>query len=106
MLISLSSSDREEDRKLLGSVYGIAFFGVPQDGMEIGSLIPMVADGPNRFLVESIGRINSQILSIQRRDFREAMGEKGQSEIVCFYETRMSPTISQVRCATAPPMHH
>ena len=100
MLISLSRPDRDEDRKLLGSVYGIAFFGVPHDGMDIGSLIPMVADGPNRFLVESIGHINSQILSMQRRDFHIAMGEKGESEIICFFETKMSPTARKVRWST------
>lgn len=35
--------------------------------MDINSLIPMVGDGPNRFLIQSIGRISSQILSIQQK---------------------------------------
>ncbi|KAK0720958.1 hypothetical protein B0H67DRAFT_209529 [Lasiosphaeris hirsuta] len=60
--------------------------------MDISSLIPMVGDGPNRFLIESIGRINSQILSIQQRDFHTALGEEGGSEVFCFYETLESPT--------------
>lgn len=56
----------------------------------------MVGDGPNRFLIESISRINSQILSIQQREFHEALGKEGNSEVVCFYETLESPT-AQVR---------
>lgn len=78
--------------QLIRAIYGIVFFGVPHDGIDIRSLIPMVGDGPNRFLIESIGRINSQILSIQQRDFHTALGEEGGSEVFCFYETLESPT--------------
>ncbi|KAI9148687.1 Enniatin synthetase [Paramyrothecium foliicola] len=91
-LISLSKSKNEEDQRLLHAVYGVVFFGVPHDGMDITSLIPMVGDGPNRFLVESLNRINSQILSLQQREFETALGEQGDSEVVCFYETEESPT--------------
>jgi hypothetical protein len=64
--------------------------------MDISSLIPMVGDGPNRFLIESIGRVNSQILSMQQREFHKALGGKGDSEIFCFFETVESPTAIQV----------
>ncbi|KAK1762028.1 hypothetical protein QBC33DRAFT_582006 [Phialemonium atrogriseum] len=94
-LTSISRSENEEDQKLIRAVYGIAFFGVPHDGVDIGSLIPMVRDGPNRLLLESIGSLNSQVLSIQQREFPEALGGKGESEIVCFYETLKSPTATQ-----------
>ncbi|ORY68939.1 uncharacterized protein BCR38DRAFT_455751 [Pseudomassariella vexata] len=94
-LITLSRSKREDDERLIRAVYGIVFFGVPHDGMDISALIPMVGDGPNRFLIESIGRINSQILSIQQREFYKALGEEGDSEIICFYETVQSPTAQQ-----------
>ncbi|KAL6819172.1 hypothetical protein V8C40DRAFT_252626 [Trichoderma camerunense] len=91
-LISLSRSSIADDQKLIRAVYGVIFFGTPHDGMDISSLIPMVGDGPNRFLVESISRINSQIISIQQRDFHHALGKKGDSEVFCFYETLESPT--------------
>ncbi|KAF3065402.1 Ankyrin repeat domain-containing protein 50 [Trichoderma lentiforme] len=90
-LISLYKSKDEEDQKLLRAVYGIAFFGVPHDGMDISSLIPMVENGPNRFLLESIGLFSSQTLSTQHREFLETLGTR-ESKIICFYETRMSPT--------------
>ena len=81
---------------MIQAIYGIAFFGVPHDGMDISSLRSMVGEGPNRFLLESIGHINSQVLSSQQRDFPEALGDKGESEIVCFYETQESPTAVKV----------
>ncbi|CEI70947.1 unnamed protein product [Fusarium venenatum] len=90
-LILLSKSKTEEYIRLVRAVYGIVFFGVPHDGMDISSLIPMVGDGPNRFLVESISHINSQ-LSIQQQEFHKSLGDKGDMEIVCFYETLESQT--------------
>lgn len=95
-LISLSKSTVEDDINLLQAVRGIAFFGVPNDGMDISSLIPMAGDGPNRFLIESINRINSQILTMQQRGFYKALGEEGEAEIICFYETVESPTAQKV----------
>ncbi|KAH7009369.1 uncharacterized protein B0I36DRAFT_257614, partial [Microdochium trichocladiopsis] len=95
-LISLSRSESRHDQLLLGAVYGVVFFGVPHDGMDISSLIPMVGDQPNRFLVESIGHVISQILSTQRREFHAALGGKSDSEVFCFYETLQSPTVQQV----------
>ncbi|PTB52198.1 hypothetical protein M431DRAFT_522241 [Trichoderma harzianum CBS 226.95] len=94
-LISLSKSIDDVDQRLRDAIYGIAFFGVPHDGMDIRSLIPMAGDGPNRFLLESIGFTNSQILSIHQREFSEALGVKGEFEIISFYETRLSPTALQ-----------
>lgn len=91
-MITLSKSKKDDDLKLLRAVYGIVFFGVPHEGMDISSLIPMVGAGPNAALIHSIDRINSHILSIQQREFHLALGEKGYCEIVCFYETLESPT--------------
>ncbi|KAK3349116.1 hypothetical protein B0T25DRAFT_547279 [Lasiosphaeria hispida] len=63
--------------------------------MDTSSLIAMVGDGPNRPLIDSISRINSQILGIQQREFHTALGSEGDSEIVCFYETVESPTAQE-----------
>ncbi|KAK4446671.1 hypothetical protein QBC34DRAFT_147485 [Podospora aff. communis PSN243] len=94
-LISLSKSEGEDDQRLLRAVYGVVFFGVPHDGMDNASLIPMVENGHNRYLVESIGSVNSYILSTQRREFHKALRPKGESEVLCFYETQKSPTAQQ-----------
>ncbi|KAK0744092.1 hypothetical protein B0T18DRAFT_196285 [Schizothecium vesticola] len=94
-IITLSKSKREDDLRLIQAIYGIVFFGVPHNGMDISSLLPIVGDRPNRFLIESISRINSQILSIQQREFHRALGKEGDSEVICFYETLESPTAQE-----------
>ncbi|KAL9564494.1 hypothetical protein ACKAV7_010946 [Fusarium commune] len=96
-LITLSKSKQEDNLKLGKAVYGIAFFGVPHDGMDISSLVAMVGDKPNRFLIESISRNNPQVLREQRRQFDTALGQEGDSEIICFYETEKSPIAQKDR---------
>jgi hypothetical protein len=77
-------------------VYGVVFFGVPHNGMDIESLISIVGNGPNRFLLESIGYHGSQILSIYQREFPKTLGGQGESKVICFYETLKSPTAKKV----------
>jgi hypothetical protein len=96
MSVVLSRSKSDIDQRFLRAIYGIAFFGVPHDGLDIRSLIPMVRDGPNRFLLESIGHNSSQVLSTLQREFPMALGGEGESEIVCFYETAQSSTPQEV----------
>ncbi|KAL6856623.1 hypothetical protein J3F83DRAFT_752225 [Trichoderma novae-zelandiae] len=90
-LITLSKSRSQEDQKLFRAIYGIVFFGVPHRGMDVASLIPMVGDGPNLPLIKSIGESSSALDQLQE-GFHPALGDQGQSEIICFYETAESPT--------------
>ncbi|KAI5460811.1 hypothetical protein BGZ63DRAFT_445733 [Mariannaea sp. PMI_226] len=91
-LVILSESKNETLLKLSRAVCGIAFFGVPHHGMAISSLVPMIGNRPNRFLVESLNFNNSQILSTLHRAFHHALDGEGEAQIVCFYETELSPT--------------
>lgn len=93
VLILWTEDAQESDE--FKQVVGLLFFGVPNDGMDIGSLIPIVNDQPNRFLLESLNAINSQILRLQKRSFARLMDEMAL-ELFCFYETRLSPTAKQV----------
>ena len=79
-----------DQQKLLNYIYGALFFGVPSQGMDITSLIPMVKEQPNQALIHSLGK-ESQLLRNQRRDFPKAF-DYSDSEIFYFYETVMSPT--------------
>jgi protein SERAC1 len=90
----LLNSTKEDHQKLAQAVRGIVFFGVPHGGMDVSSLIPIVKDQPNRFLLESIG-INSQVLSNQQREFDKAIVNH-EVEVFCFYETALSPTAVKV----------
>ena len=80
----------EGHHELLDSIHGALFFGVPSQGMDITSMIPMVKAQPNQSLVHALGK-ESQLLRNQRRDFPMAF-DQPDSEIVYFYETLMSPT--------------
>jgi hypothetical protein len=84
----------KNQQALLDSIYGALFFGVPNQGMEIASLFPMVKDQPNQALLHSLGK-ESQILRNQCREFPKAFDYQ-DSEIICFYETEMSPTAARV----------
>lgn len=92
-LIRIAESDSDSD--LIGLVFGTLFFGVPNDGMDIESLISMVNDQPNRFLLESLRNVNPQILTLQNRNFSKVFTQT-DFEMFCFYETKQSPTASQV----------
>jgi protein SERAC1 len=83
-----------DDPDILNSIYGALFFGVPNQGMDIKSLIPMVENQVNQGLLHSISN-ESQLLRKQTRDFPKAF-DFPESKIVCFYETVTSPTAIKV----------
>ena len=87
------------DRANLKSTYGALFFGVPNQGMDISSLIPIVQNQPNRQFLESLGR-ESELLQKQSRAFLKAFPFKN-SKICCFYETLQSPTAIEVSTSTS-----
>ncbi|KFY64655.1 hypothetical protein V496_03120 [Pseudogymnoascus sp. VKM F-4515 (FW-2607)] len=87
-IIQIKNDKKHQD--LLESIYGALFFGVPSQGMEIASLVPMVAGQPNQALLHTLGK-ESQLLRNQSRDFPKAFDSK-DSEIFCYYETEMSRT--------------
>jgi protein SERAC1 len=76
-------ADSNSDLAQMKQVFGAVFFGVPNDGMEIESLVPMVNDQPNRFLLESLSAINSQVLGLQARSFATFLNRTA-FEIFCF----------------------
>jgi hypothetical protein len=85
------SNGDESDIANLKSIRGILFFGVPNQGMPIEQLYPIVGDGPNRQLIEQIGKSSDTL-----RDFGERFRQKftyRDSTVYSFYETRLSPLI-------------
>src|SRR5204862_5679709 len=92
-LINMSDGD-EVDRANFKSTYGALFFGVPDRGMDIESLVPIVGDQPNRYLIDSLGK-NSEFLRAQTIDFPKAFSFQ-DSQIISFYETLESPMAKMV----------
>ncbi|KAK0631939.1 hypothetical protein B0T14DRAFT_559678 [Immersiella caudata] len=91
-LVQMLESDSELDQ--IRRIVGALFFGVPNDGMDIASLIPMVNGQPNRSLLESLSAINSQVLRRQERSFVKFLDQTALNTF-CFFETRESPTAAQ-----------
>ncbi|TAQ83163.1 hypothetical protein B7494_g8512 [Chlorociboria aeruginascens] len=79
-----------DDLDMRDSIYGALFFGVPNQGMDIKSLIPMVENQVNASLLHHLST-ESQLLREQSRNFPKAF-HFSDSKVVCFYETVTSPT--------------
>jgi protein SERAC1 len=84
----------DEDQDNLKATYGALFFGVPNQGMDISSLVPVVGDQPNRYFLESLGP-ESDLLQEQRATFPKVFDFR-DSEIISFFETKLSPTALEV----------
>ncbi|OCK80555.1 hypothetical protein K432DRAFT_297425 [Lepidopterella palustris CBS 459.81] len=84
----------KSDQANLKATHAILFFGVPNHGMEIASLIAMVGDGPNRYLLETLSR-TSETLRKQEKDFPEVFYFK-DSIIFSYYETKESPIVELI----------
>lgn len=92
-LVQMIESNSELDQ--LKRIVGALFFGVPNDGMDITSLIPIVNNQPNHFFLGSLNAINSQVLRLQERSFAKLLDQMAL-DIFCFFETKESPTAAQV----------
>lgn len=110
-ILKMMDAEQPRDEEVLKSITGILLFGVPNQGMEIESLLPMVQNQPNESLIRTL-RHNSERLIEQSQQFlKRFQGEwRGIDldivKIFCFYETRRSPTAQKVRhhILIVPPM--
>lgn len=100
-LIRICESTSSDEPDPLTSILGILLFGAPNQGMDVDSLIPMVDNQPNRFLVESLSTMSSQISKLQSRAFSGVLNrmkwlDHKKCQLFCFYETELSPTAEKV----------
>ncbi|RDW76075.1 hypothetical protein BP5796_06896 [Coleophoma crateriformis] len=86
-------SGSEASQRIIHSTYGVLFFGVPNQGMEIESFLPIVKQQPNASLLYTLGT-ESQLLREQSRAFQKVFDFQ-DSEVFCFYETLESPTAEE-----------
>ncbi|EOD51789.1 putative nacht and ankyrin domain containing protein [Neofusicoccum parvum UCRNP2] len=84
------SSQKETDRMSFAAISGIMFFGVPNQGMDIKSLIPIVGDQVNRGFLHTLEH-SSPMLRTQAAQFSKDT-DKLQCDILNFFETQKSPT--------------
>ncbi|KAG8162591.1 hypothetical protein KVR01_008356 [Diaporthe batatas] len=92
-LIQIAESGSKDGGRL-DMIQGILLFGAPNDGLDIESLVPMVNDQPNRFLLESLSSKSSQVLRRQKQEFSKVL-ELTKIHVYCLYETELSPTAAE-----------
>ncbi|KAL1625639.1 hypothetical protein SLS56_007223 [Neofusicoccum ribis] len=78
------------DKVNFGAISGILFFGVPNQGMDIKSLIPMAGDGFNRGFLHTL-ESQSPVLRTQAQQWSQTDADLN-CNIINFYETQASPT--------------
>jgi hypothetical protein len=86
----MKESSEAIDQANFRSIYGCLFFGVPNQGMDISSLIPMVENQVNLNFLTTLGN-ESQYLRQLHRDFVKSF-EFRDSHVRSFYETDTSRT--------------
>jgi hypothetical protein len=93
-------ADEMAYKTILKATYGVLFFGCPNKGMNIESLIPMCERQPNLPFLQTLGQ-DSAILRRLCRDWPIAFSY-ADSRIIAFYETQLSPTAIKVRVIFRP----
>jgi len=76
---------KNKDRENFNSIFGLFFFGVPNQGINVDHWLPMVKGQPNEILVRSLG-LDSTILRRLHEEFQAAF-DLPDSQIVAIYET-------------------
>lgn len=83
------------DKVNLKSTYGALFFGVPNQGIDISSLIPMAEGQSNLPFLLTLGREGGTLRKLHH-DFCSSFNFP-DSIIISYYETKKSPTAKKVR---------
>jgi hypothetical protein len=93
----MAKSDNSVDQANFRAIYGLFFFGVPNDGMNIKALKPMVREQPNEEFIMSLAD-NSQLLRNLRKEFSDTLSPEAfkSIQIILFYETQKSKSPTQV----------
>ena len=93
-VVDMKKSATSRDLGNFSAICGMLFFGVPNDGMNIGPLKLMVHDQPNEEFIMSLAN-NSQLLRNLGRDFAKVC-DSADFHMISIYETRESLGPSQV----------
>ena len=88
-LVLLAEEINAEEKKILESVKGLVFFGVPHRGMEISHFLAMVAKQPNEDLINKTLSPDSILLPELDRSFTELV-LRIKPDIQFVYETAES----------------
>ncbi|KAI9761696.1 MAG: hypothetical protein M1840_001727 [Geoglossum simile] len=86
-IVHLRDGD-EIDREIFNSIYGVTFFGVPNQGIRIEHWLPMVKGQPNENLIRDLGP-HSTYLRTVHDEFRAAFSFPDYA-VLSIYETELT----------------
>ena len=86
-------SGSDADSRNFKATFGILFFGVPNQGMDISSLLSMVSGQPNLHFLSTLSKDGGLLQSLIEK-FQATFAFQ-DSHIYSFYETDMSPTAKE-----------
>ena len=81
----------QDDIAVFMSCYAIVFFGVPNRGLNTISLVSMVKGQPNEDLVRNLDPSSPFLGHLHDMFYRCFTYD--DSQVVCFYETKETPTV-------------
>ena len=84
----------ERDKINSQATRGILFLGVPSQGMDVRSILPMVQGRANENFLQGL-RPDSDMLRLQHQDFCKSFPYTS-CKIISFFETELSPTAKEV----------
>ncbi|KAK8226888.1 hypothetical protein HDK77DRAFT_457329 [Phyllosticta capitalensis] len=95
---------RQEEANILKSVEAVFFFGTPNSGMDISSLMPMVRGQANEQFLWSLGKESADLRRLGEKwsritDVRMGEHTSPTLRIYSFYETLESPTAIKTVCS-------
>ncbi|KAL0262556.1 hypothetical protein SLS55_001524 [Diplodia seriata] len=102
----MEESTEAQDRANFQSLRSILLFGVPNHGMNIETLVPMIHESARRTLLYPLDESNSPTLREIGRKFLMATRNIPGFESFYFYETTESPTATMLLIETLPQVCH
>jgi hypothetical protein len=91
--LSLAARGASEDKFLFKSCSGILFFGTPNRGLNVASLMEMVKLQANAELVRNL-YTSSHLLPVLDQDFHEKFKKLKGVKVIPYYEAEETPTVS------------
>jgi hypothetical protein len=92
----MRNSLQHDDQNSFRSTYGLLFFGVPSQGMNVEALAAMVENQPARYNLSLLDEnVGFRLRNKHHQAFCEAF-DFPDSKIVYFFEQKKTPTVQQV----------
>ncbi|KAK0644435.1 hypothetical protein B0T16DRAFT_460495 [Cercophora newfieldiana] len=93
-IVSMSRAGGSAE-SILGSIDGLVFFGVPNRGMKVSHLLPMVEDQPNAPIVQLLSAGSDYLHSLDEQF--SGIATHRSIQILSVYETKTSPTTQKTK---------